>query len=95
MEQREHKLLSEFDPTPSKYYYVYVLKNIKTRELYYGYTNDLIRRLSEHNNDSKIWDLIYFEGCKAESDARRRERQLKNHAQALTALKGRIRESLK
>lgn len=29
-------------------YYVYVLKNRGTHRLYYGYTNDLPRRLIEH-----------------------------------------------
>ncbi|MFH1577606.1 MAG: GIY-YIG nuclease family protein [Candidatus Omnitrophota bacterium] len=30
-------------------YYVYALKNAKTQKLYYGYTNDLERRLKQHN----------------------------------------------
>jgi len=75
-------------------YYIYVLKNSKTSELYYGYTNNLKRRIAEQNK-KQYWELIYYEGYKAESDARHRERQLKKYAQALTALKDRLKDSLK
>ena len=30
-------------------FYVYVLQSITTNELYFGYTNNLKRRLQEHN----------------------------------------------
>jgi len=75
-------------------YYVYVLRDIETKALYYGYTNNLERRFSDHNK-SKTYELIYYEAYKAEIDARKRERRLKNYAQALTALKVRLKESLK
>jgi len=75
-------------------YYVYVLKNVRTDKLYYGYSNNLKRRLSEHNKE-ETWELIYYEAYKAESDARRRERGIKNSGQAISALKSRIKESLK
>ena len=75
-------------------YYVYTLKNIDTGKLYYGYTNNLKRRLPEHNKNRK-WELVYYEAYKAESDARRRERGIKNSGQAVSALKSRIQESLK
>ena len=96
MEQSEHKSLSEFDPTPSKdkMYYVYSLRNKKTKELYYGYTNNLERRINEHDKNQN-WELIYYEAYKSEIDARTREKRLKNYAQALTALKIRLKESLK
>ena len=74
-------------------YYVYILKNTKTKNLYYGYTNDLRRRLKEHNRQVS-WGLIYYEAYKMESDARRRERSLKKYGQALTALKTRMKDSL-
>ncbi len=77
-------------------HYVYILKNSKTNELYYGYTNNIERRLVEHNNkQQQEWKLIYFEAYKAESDACNREKRLKHYAQALTALKIRLKESLK
>jgi len=74
-------------------YYVYVLKNKKAHNLYYGYTNDIERRILEHNKTQE-WELIYYEAYKAESDARKREARLKNYAQALTALKARLGKSL-
>jgi len=91
-ERSERKFVAEFDPTPSMYY-VYVLKCIKTNNLYYGYTNKIERRIKEHNNKD-VQELIYYEAYKSESDARKRERQLKNYAQALAALKARLKESL-
>ncbi len=80
-------------PHPAMYF-VYILKNKARKEVYCGYTNNLERRLEEHSRRHP-WNLVYYEAYKAESDARNRERQLKLHAQALTALKGRIKESLK
>ena len=76
-------------------FYTYILKNKLTKQLYYGYTNNLERRLGEHNQDQQQWELVYFEGYKAEADARNREKRLKHYAQALTALKSRLKESLK
>jgi putative endonuclease len=76
-------------------HYVYVLKDNESGELYYGYTNNLERRISEHNDKKQLWELSYYEAYKSETDARNRERRLKNYAQALTALKIRLKESLK
>jgi len=74
-------------------YYVYILK-YKSGALYYGYTKDLKQRFNKHNSASGC-ELVYYEAYKKEPDARRRERQLKHYAQALTALKIRLKESLK
>jgi putative endonuclease len=74
-------------------YFVYVLKNVKTKELYYGYTNNLERRTYQHNLNYKS-KLIYYEAYLSESDARRRERRLKNYGQSITYLKTRIEDSL-
>ena len=73
-------------------HYVYVLKG--ERGMYYGYTRDLKRRLQQHRRNHR-GELVYYEAYKAETDARRRERQFKHYAQALTALKGRIAESMR
>jgi len=88
-------LSAEFDPTPSIHlmYYVYILKNLKFNKLYYGYTRELNKRLAEHNRRNQF-ELIYYEAYKSEVDARNRERKLKHYAQALTALKGRLKNSL-
>lgn len=74
-------------------YFVYVLKNSENRKLYYGYTNDLQRRLSEHKENG-AWELVYYEAYKSEFDARKRERNLKEYGQALSAPKRRLMESL-
>ncbi len=75
-------------------YYVYVIKGMKTGKLYYGYSNDLKRRLRQHNQKG-LYELIYYEAYKSEDDARRRERKLKDYGQAITALKSRLKESLR
>jgi len=84
--------MAEFTPHPAMHY-VYMLKNIKTKELYYGYTNNLERRIKEHNK-KQLNKLIYYEAYLSESDARRRERRLKNYGQSITYLKSRIKDSL-
>jgi putative endonuclease len=76
-------------------HYVYVLKKLNNEEIYYGYTNDVKRRLDEHNKDKIIWKLIYYEAYLSENDARRRERMLKHYGQTRTYLKERLIESLK
>lgn len=80
-------------------YYVYVIQN-EISELYFGSTEDLRRRLAEHNSGKSYatrkyrWTLVYYEAYRSESDARRRERQLKYHGQAKHQLKRRISASL-
>ena len=66
------------------FFCVYVLKSIKDDILYIGYTNNLVRRIEEHkkglNFSTKFrlpFKLIYFEGCRNEMDAKRREHYLK------------------
>lgn len=81
-------------------YYVYVLKN-EVDELYFGFTSDLRKRLTNHNDGKSFstrghkWFLVYYEAYQAESDARNREYQLKLHGQAKAQLKRRIKVSLK
>ena len=81
-------------------FYTYVLQSSKDQSLYYGYTNDLKRRIEEHNkkeNDSTKhkapWTLIYYEACLLESDARRRESYLKT-SQGRHMLRRRIKDHL-
>ena len=66
------------------FYYVYVLKSKKDNKLYIGYTNNIKRRLVEHNkglNFSTSFRLpfvtIYVEACLNKLDAKRREAYLK------------------
>lgn len=79
-------------------FYNYVIQNAKNRNLYIGYTNDLRKRLIEHNrgfNKSTKpycpWKLIYYEACLDEDDAKRREHYLKT-SQGQRLLKRRLKE---
>ena len=82
-------------------YYVYVLKSQIDKKLYYGSTNDLRRRLSEHNQKKNRstksrapFELRYYESYFNEEDARSREWSLKKDGRALAQLKRRIAKSL-
>jgi len=82
-------------------FYVYVLISRSDAELYIGSTNDLRKRLGEHNS-GKVpstktrtpLDLLYYEAYCAEHDARVRESRLKQRGQARVQLMGRLSESL-
>jgi len=82
-------------------FYVYLLKSLKEDDSYIGSTNDLKRRLSEHNRKvvpaTKFrvpFKLVYYEAYLAEDDARRREQALKLRGQARNHLMKRIGKSL-
>ncbi len=81
--------------------YVYVLRSIKTNNLYVGFTRDLRKRFAKHNkglNPSTKpylrWELLYYEAHMNEVDGRRREGYLKTTA-GLQALQRMLREQLK
>jgi predicted GIY-YIG superfamily endonuclease len=74
--------------------YVYLLQDTKSQELYYGYTNDLKRRVAQHQSANRNWHLVYYEAYRSEHDAWMRERALKCYGQARTHLKKRLRQSL-
>ena len=75
-------------------YYVYYLQHRKNGVVYYGYTNDLQRRLKEHQREDAGWSLVYYEAYRAEGDARQREQRLKDYGQARTHLRRRLQKSL-
>ncbi len=90
-------------PHPESYimFCVYVIKSKKDSSIYIGYTDNLKRRLTEHNKNQSNYtkgkgpyDLVYFEGYKSMKDAKYRETQLKKFSQAYTQLKRRIINSL-
>jgi putative endonuclease len=65
-------------------YYTYLLLSKKDNRFYTGFTSDLKKRLEEHHAGhvfSTKWrrplELIYYEACINESDARAREKYLK------------------
>jgi putative endonuclease len=68
----------------SVFFYVYVLQSSKDDKKYIGYTNNLKKRIEEHKKGFSFatklrlpFKLIYFEGCKNMTDAKRRENYLK------------------
>lgn len=82
-------------------FYVYCLKSEKDDSVYIGYTNDLKRRLVEHNlgksfsTKNKIpFKLVYYEAYSSQSDAKYCEKNLKLFANSYTQLKKRIKNSL-
>jgi len=66
-------------------YYVYIMASGKNGTLYIGVTNDLIRRVYEHKNNTikgftqryKVHHLVHFENTNEISEAIKREKQLK------------------
>lgn len=82
-------------------FYVYLLKSEKDKTLYIGYTNDLKRRLSEHDNKKNVstkhkapFQLIYYEAYASRADAKHREQMLKRFLGSTIHLKKRVRNSL-
>ena len=82
-------------------FYVYILKSKKTDWFYIGQTNDLRRRLREHNDGEsrstkayRPFELRYYEAFFSEDDAKQREWSLKKDGNASAQLKRRIGKSL-
>jgi putative endonuclease len=82
-------------------FYVYVLSCLNNNELYIGSTNDLRRRIIEHNKGkvpstrNKLpYKLVYYEAYGSELDARQREKMLKLRGQARNKLKLRLKNTL-
>jgi len=66
-------------------HYTYVLKSGTSGNFYTGYTHNLRKRLSEHNENMSgytkkrgPYKLVYYEACVDEDDARSRELYLKS-----------------
>lgn len=66
-------------------FYTYILKSKKDGKLYTGYTDDLRKRFKEHNSGKSVYtkgrgpfELIYYEACVEQKDARSRELYLKS-----------------
>ena len=91
------------NPAPSRHsmYYVYLLKSKANDSLYIGYTNNLNRRLEEHNTGlvgytkkHLPWILLYYESFTSIEDAKKREKSLKYFGRAYSQLKKRIMNCL-
>jgi putative endonuclease len=81
-------------------FYVYVLKSMKDRKFYTGFTADLRKRLDLHNKGQVPGtkyrlplELIYYEACQNKYDALRREKYLKS-AYGGRYLKNRLKDYL-
>lgn len=80
---------------------VYVIQHTATKDIYIGQTNDLRRRLSEHNRSHTKsthrlegeWILIYAEAYRLKEDAIKRELRLKQHGRAKQELLKRVVKS--
>ncbi len=75
---------------------------MKDGDLYIGSTNDLRRRLAEHQagksfatSPRRPLKLVYYEAYAAEEDARMRESRLKQRGQARVQLINRLAVSLR
>ncbi len=83
-------------------FYVYVLGSLKDKDLYIGSTNDLKRRVIEHNSGKVLstknrapFSLLYYEAYTTEGEARDREASLKLRGQARVGLLKRISFTIK
>lgn len=83
-------------------YFVYVLISLKDKRKYIGSTNDLAKRIQEHNDgkvESTVYrrplKLIYYEVYVNEKDARRREKYLKGGGRARKNLNLQLTETIK
>ncbi|MBN1143901.1 MAG: GIY-YIG nuclease family protein [Bacteroidales bacterium] len=61
-------------------FYAYILKSLSYGNYYYGSTNDLEKRINQHNNGQmkytkgrRPWVLHYFEEFDTRSEAQKRE----------------------
>ncbi len=66
-------------------FYAYVLKSVSYKTHYYGSTEDLERRINEHNSGKmkytkgrRPWVLHYYEVFETRSEALRREKFFKS-----------------
>lgn len=82
-------------------YSVYIIQHTSTKDIYIGRTNDLKRRLDQHNAShtksthriSGEWILIYAEAYRSKDDAVKRELRFKQHGRAKQELLKRIKSS--
>ena len=82
-------------------YFAYIIKSKKSKKLYLGYTDNLRKRLQEHNKGSVKstkpyipWKIVYYEAYLSKEEAIRRESNLKLRANAWNQLKRRIKKSI-
>jgi putative endonuclease len=81
-------------------YYTYVLRSIRDKKLYIGYTSNLQRRFAEHQMGESTstacrrpFQLIFYEAFLDKKSAKRRESYFKT-AKGKTTLKQMLKETL-
>ena len=82
-------------------YILYIIQHSDTKQIYIGKTNNLKRRIQEHNTNkqnatkrkSGQWILIYAEAYRSKKDVDLREIKLKQHGSNKRWLKDRIKNS--
>lgn len=81
-------------------FYVYILQSESKHRLYVGKTNNLKRRVKEHNDGQNLstkaympWTIIFYEAYLNKDDASRREKYLKT-SQGKQAVRRMLREYL-
>ena len=83
-------------------WFVYLIQQLPSKDIYVGFTGDMEERLKAHNSGQNkstkrlngSWRIVYYENFLSEADARERERKLKNHRKGLQLLKERLKNSL-
>ena len=82
-------------------YYAYVIKSLIKKWVYIGCTDDLRRRIQQHQAGKtsstkpyRPFKLIYYEAYLSKADARKREYQLKHHNQSKELLLKQVENSL-
>ncbi len=82
------------------FHFVYILLSLKDKKFYIGSTNNLKRRVSEHNQGKNIstakrlpLKLIYYEAHLSKEDAERRENYFKT-TKGKSTLRLMLRDSL-
>ncbi|MFH1522507.1 MAG: GIY-YIG nuclease family protein [Patescibacteria group bacterium] len=84
-------------------WYFYVLKSLQVDNWFYkGSTNDLIKRVKQHNDGEvqstehyRSLKLVYYEAYLTETAARKRESSVKKSGSVWKPLMDRIKQSLR
>ncbi|MBX7141276.1 MAG: GIY-YIG nuclease family protein [Chitinophagales bacterium] len=65
-------------------FWVYIIKSLSTQKFYVGHTEDLERRLHEHNTginrstkSGKPWELVWRKSCDSRAEAMKLETSIK------------------
>lgn len=67
-------------------YYVYIIRSLKDKRCYIGHTNNLVRRLADHNRGKSKslkyrapFELVYSEETETKIEAVQREKKIKSY----------------